>query len=251
MDITINAPQTESNSNSAKAMSLNNGLIWFICFVPLIGLFLENYANSATAGAFLWILVPLFMIGCSIADCKQLIKHGIDAAHLFKWVWLTPFYFYKREKLCCRELYKAIMCGFFIIAALFMNGFTQSIKIDADYMTVSAQNSYVQSLDNFSGSSSKIIGECIASYLGDDAEWDCTKDGHNYTVTVKGKHGSDNYTISFIIVYDGFTYRKFAISDVVKNDVSLRDEDFSSVCKAIFINGGDSSDTDSSSSSAE
>lgn len=251
MDITINMPQTENNSNSAKALSLNNGLIWFICFVPLIGLFLENYANSATAGAVLWILVPLFMIGCSVADCKQLIKHDIAATHLYKWVWLTPVYVYKREKLCGRELYKAIMCGFFIIAALFMNGFTQSIKIDADYMTVSAQNSYVQSLDNFSGSSSKIIGECIASYLGDDAEWDCTKDGHNYTVTVKGKHGSDNYTISFIIVYDGFTYRKFAISDVVKNDVSLRDEDFSSVCKAIFINGGDSSDTDSSSSSAD
>ena len=90
------------------------------------------------------------MIGCSIADCKQLIKHGIDAAHLFKWVWLTPFYVYKREKLCGRERYKAIMCGFFIIAALFMNGFTQSIKIDNDYMLVSAQNSYVQSLDNFS-----------------------------------------------------------------------------------------------------
>ena len=47
MDITINMPQTENNSNSAKALSLNNGLIWFICFVPLIGLFLENYANSA------------------------------------------------------------------------------------------------------------------------------------------------------------------------------------------------------------
>lgn len=30
-----------------------------------------------------------------------------------------------------------------------MNGFTQSIKIDNDYMLVSAQNSYVQSLDNF------------------------------------------------------------------------------------------------------
>ena len=39
---------SEHNSNSAKALSLNNGLIWFICFVPLIGLFLENYANSAT-----------------------------------------------------------------------------------------------------------------------------------------------------------------------------------------------------------
>ena len=62
MDITINMPQTENNSNSAKALSLNNGLIWFICFVPLIGLFLENYANSATAGAVLWILVPLFSI---------------------------------------------------------------------------------------------------------------------------------------------------------------------------------------------
>ena len=74
MDITINMPQTENNSNSAKALSLNNGLIWFICFVPLIGLFLENYANSATAGAVLWILVPLFMIGCSVADCKQLIN---------------------------------------------------------------------------------------------------------------------------------------------------------------------------------
>ena len=51
------------------------------------------------------------------------------------------------------------MCGFFIIAALFMNGFTQSIKIDNDYMLVSAQNSYVQSLDNFSGNSAKVIGE--------------------------------------------------------------------------------------------
>ena len=124
-----------------------------------------------------------------------------------------------------------------------MNGFTQSIKIDSDYMLVSAQNSYVQSLDNFSGNSSKIIGECIASYLGEGAEWDCTKDGHNYTVTVKGNHGSDNYTISFLIVYDGFTYRKFTISDVIKNTVSLRDEEFSAACKEIFID--DNSDTDS------
>ena len=66
MDITINAPQTESNSNSAKAMSLNNGLIWFICFVPLIGLFLENYANSATAGAFLWIPVHDRLFHCRL-----------------------------------------------------------------------------------------------------------------------------------------------------------------------------------------
>ena len=77
MDITINAPQTESNSNSDKAMSVNNGLIGFICFVPLIGMFLEDSANSATEVAFLWILVSLFMIGWSISDCKQLIKHGI------------------------------------------------------------------------------------------------------------------------------------------------------------------------------
>ena len=86
--------------------------------------------------------------------------------------------------------------------------------------------------------------ECIASYLGEDAKWDCTKNGHNYTVTVKGKHGSDNYTISFLIVYDGFTYRKFAISDVIKNKVSLRDDEFSAVCKEIFTE--DKSDTDSS-----
>lgn len=111
-------------------------------------------------------------------------------------------------------------------------------------MLVSAQNSYVQSLDNFSGNSAKVIGECIASYLGEDAKWDCTKNGHNYTVTVKGKHGSDNYTISFLIVYDGFTYRKFTITDVIKNKVSLRDDEFSAVCKEIFTE--DKSDTDSS-----
>ena len=100
----------------------------------------------------------------------------------------------------------------------------------------------------------KTKGECIASYLGEDAKWDCTKNGHNYTVTVKGKHGSDNYTISFLIVYDGFTYRKFTISDVIKNKVSLRDDEFSAVCKEIFTedkSGTDSSNEESSNSQTE
>lgn len=247
MDININEG-VQVSSNSAKAQKLNNGLIWFICFLPLIGLFFEKYADSKTAGIVLWVLVPLMMIGSSLADIGQLRRQGIETDRLIKWVWLTPVYVYKREKLCGRELYKAIICGFFVIAALFMNSFTQSIKIDTDYMTISAQNSYVQSLDNFSGSSAKVIGDCITAYLGEDAEWGCTKDGDNYTVTAEGSHGSDSYKITFVIVYDGFTYCSFKISDVVKNGVSLRDDDFSAACKAIFIDGDESSESDSNDS---
>ncbi len=240
----INTEPTYEPSNSAKAMKLNNGFIWFLCFVPLLGLFFENYAVSRTAGIFLWIMVLLFMLAATAADYVQLKNAQLDVRRLTAWLWLTPVYIYKREKLCGYELYKAIMCGFFIVAALALNGFTQSIRIDEDYMTVSAQSSYVQSLDNFSGSSGKIIGDCIESYLGENAEWNCTKDGYNWTVTVNGSHRNSDYSISFLIVYDGFTYRSFKISDVTKDGKSLSDDDFTNVCKEIFID----TDTDNGSS---
>lgn len=244
----INTELTCGQSNSAKAMKLNNGFIWFLCFVPLLGLFFENYAVSRTAGIFLWIMVLLFMLAAAAADYVQLKNAQLDVRKLTAWLWLSPVYIYRREKICGNELYKSIMCGFFMIAALTLNGFTQSYKIDEDYMTVSAQSSHVQSLDNFSGSSGSIIGDCVESYLGENAEWSCTKDGYNWTVTVTGSHQNSDYSISFLIVYDGFTYRSFKISDVIKNGKSLSDDDFKNACKEIFIDTGTEDGSSESSS---
>lgn len=176
----------------AKAFTgLESGSIWFVCFLPLLGLFLENFAVSKWAGAFLWVSVIILMPVCCAADLRRIKKletDGRSIKKLEKSVLLAPLYVYRREKYCMRETYKAIMLVVFSMAAVIMNGFTQGLSVHEGSVPVLLRNTYVQNLDNFSGSSQNVIGEQLEEYLGEDAEWDCKKSGDVYTAVCSGVH---------------------------------------------------------------
>ena len=214
---------------------LKSGIIWYVCFLPLIGLFLENYCVSKWAGLFLWAAVIFMMILSCIIDCRYLKKLGADTSQIKKWVWLAPMYVLLREKMCLRDFYKGIMLVFFCAAALIMNGFTQGTRITTNTMSGMVQNSYVQNLDNFSGTTSNIIGEQIAAFFDDDTKWDCTKSGEHYYVTCDGKKGNDSYVITFDVNFDGFTYLGYKIESIAVNGTKLENEQYKDELKAIFI----------------
>jgi hypothetical protein len=240
-------------NRTKNTAGLQNGIIWFICFLPLLGLYLENYAVSKWVGIFLWTAVVLLMIVCCVLDYRQVERlNSGDAglSRLKKWVWLAPVYVFKREKFYMRDTYKSIMLGVFCMAALMLNGFTQGMAVNENSMEDIITNSYVQVLDNFSGSSNNVIGDMLDSYLGEDTEWSCTKSGDEYTAVCSGTHDGKPVEISFVIEHDGFTYLSCRISQIKTDGKVLEGDQYKSALAEIFLNQSDDS-SDSSSDSSE
>ncbi|MBO5448434.1 MAG: hypothetical protein J5994_03800 [Ruminococcus sp.] len=223
----------------AKAFTgLESGSIWFVCFLPLLGLFLENFAVSKWAGAFLWVSVIILMPVCCAADLRRIKKletDGRSIKKLEKSVLLAPLYVYRREKYCMRETYKAIMLVVFSMAAVIMNGFTQGLSVHEGSVPVLLRNTYVQNLDNFSGSSQNVIGEQLEEYLGEDAEWDCKKSGDVYTAVCSGVHNGKETEISFSVEHDGFTYIGCKVESISIDGEKLKDNEYSDALTEIFI----------------
>ena len=198
----------------------DRGLVWFICILPLFGLFLEKYADGKITGILIWTLIIILLPVSCAADCINLKKKGEDISSIKKWVWLSPMYIYKREKLTGHESYKALMTAIFILSAFLMNGFIQGLKVNEDYVALVVQNSYVQNLDNFSGDSPNIIGEQTKSYFK-ETKWDCKKEGHTYTVTCSAEKDNKKYEIVFIVTHDGFCFQSFRLDQIKENGEKL------------------------------
>ncbi len=213
----------------------DNGIIWYICILPLLALFLENYASSKWAGIFLWTAAVVMLIFSCCYDCKKLEKSGLDTTAVRGWVWLAPVYVFRREKMLGRETYKGIMLTVFCLAALSMNGFVQGMSVNEDSLPEIVANSYVQNLDNFSGVSSNIIGEQLEEYLGEDIDWDCTKKGDIYTLTCTGKHDDKEVVVAFEVKHDGFAFLGCRVSEIRSAGESLEDEDFKNALLEIMI----------------
>ncbi|MBQ7070326.1 MAG: hypothetical protein IJM87_03475 [Ruminococcus sp.] len=223
---------------TCETPKLNNGALWYICLAPAFGLFMERYATSRVVGAAVWIMCVASMIAAEIIDMRILEKGGYDTKRLRPWVFFFPGYIFMRERMVTKEIAKVFICGVFCVIAIAMNGFTQGLIVDGDYLTVSVQNSGISSLDNFNGSSSRVIGDCIASYLGEKAEWSSEKTGDDvWTIKAAGEHDGEKVIVEFEVEHDGYTYKGFRLSGLNVGGEELHDEDFEELAKKIFIDG--------------
>ena len=250
--------QTNANGSDffLRYNKADGGIIWFIVFLPLIGLFLENYAVSKFVGIFLWASIIILMPVCCYADCKKLGKIGYDTTFLKKWIFISPIYVFYRERITGRDVNKSIMLGIFLAGALFLNGFTQSIHINGDVITESLKNSPVSYLENYSGSSQNIIETQIDNYFDDSAEWTIQKQKYGYDIIVSGTHESEKITVTFKFKYDGYVSKGVSVADISVNGKTLSGDDFKAYMREIFIPetieaNSDSSDSSSDSSQTE
>lgn len=85
---------------------IDNTLIWFLAFAPLIGSFLEGFfwgflstytQSNLSIDRFWWVTIALNIILCAI-DEKRLEQKGVDVDKLGS-AWLVPVYLYKRATL--------------------------------------------------------------------------------------------------------------------------------------------------------
>jgi hypothetical protein len=234
-----------------RRLELNSGALWYVCIAPVFGLFLERYAGSYIVGAVLWIGCVVSMLIAELIDLHLVSKSGYDTSKLRLWIWLFPVYVMKRERLCGRDILKCALCAFVCLMALVLNGFVRSISIDGDYLTVSVQNTNVGSLDNFTGTSARVIGDCVTAYLGDDAAWSNEKTADTvWEITATGEHDGAQYEVVFSVGYDGYAYQSLSLERLVKDGEELHEDDFSDLARIIFIDD-EQTDTGSSAESSD
>lgn len=92
-----------------KGEHVNNTVIWFLAFAPIIGYLLEwiiagmVYGNewqaeqAVSSGNFFYVTLIL-NIGLSLLDEKKLKSAGHNTTKYRGWVWLVPVYLFQRAK---------------------------------------------------------------------------------------------------------------------------------------------------------
>ena len=94
---------------------VNNTVVWFLAFAPLIGLFLESMfayainssdsvAEAAVSDNRYWFITLALNIALSYFDENRLMRAGYDTSKFKGLTWLVPVYLYKRAKALDQNL---------------------------------------------------------------------------------------------------------------------------------------------------
>lgn len=80
--------------------AVNNGLVWTVAFVPILGTLLQYFFAGMFESnpADLWFITLALNIGFCAADDKILKNAGHDTKKFGGWVWLVPVYLFKRAQ---------------------------------------------------------------------------------------------------------------------------------------------------------
>lgn len=227
------------------------GYVLYAVFLPVIGLFLENYATSIVVAIILWSLVPILMIVSCCLDKRMLTKNGLNTIGLGKTFLFPPVYIYKRQVLAGSETLLSVACATLLIGALLTNGFMKGLRVNAEAVNNSVPAYSVTDLDNFSGNSQYTIGDCLSTYSQSVVQWNTTKQEYGFETTAKGTHDSKDFKLTIKLEFDGFRYHSFSITTVEVDGKELDKDDKNDFLKKCFIEfSASSSDSQSSSQSS-
>ena len=214
------------------------GGVWFICVLPLLGLVLEMFAVDRYSGAALWLsVIGMTYFGC-FADLKHIRQFLTeDEYQRLKRSMAVPFiYIARRDKIRTGEGYKGFVMAALAAAALFANGFTQGLILTPDKIQERLENSTVDILENFSGTSDATVSEQLELWFDDgEYEGEASKSGDDNILVFSGKHKGKAYEVTITVEHDGFAYKSIRATSVKLDGEELDEDEFKETIKGIFI----------------
>ena len=225
----------QTAQNIQPNRNIQNGLIWFVCILPVFGLFLENYAINAIVGIILWSAVVVLIPFCCVIDCKNLEAQGYDMRSAKKFLFFPPLYIHKRNQIFHHSFINVLIISLGLATAVFFNGFSQGLTLTANKVQAVVQNSYVSNLENFSGTSTNIIGTQLEEYFGKSAEWTSEKTNDGFSVVCSGTKGGETIKVYINVKHDGFCYQGVKVDKITVNNVKANKETSKKLLTEIFI----------------
>jgi hypothetical protein len=200
-------------------ISVNNTLVWWLAFVPIIGLIVENViANQINRDlSYLWIVTLALNILFCILDEKNLKRAGYQTGNIVGWAFfLVPIYLFKRASLLKQKPYYAIIwCLMFALLIFAPSAVINNLGISNNQTVNEVKNGYLTLYPD------KTLGEAINGFFG-NPKWESIKatDGNIY-VNITGKITSNGQLADAILQYEidnsTFVFHSFEINGVPQN----------------------------------
>ncbi len=216
-------------AQAKPARRLSNSRVWYAAYSPLIGLFVEIYANSFALGILVWVCA---IISCFIAlalDKKYLNENNVNTDTLnTAYIFIPPLYMHKRAKLVGEKSFSELIFIFLFAYALLSNGFTAAALMDEDDMIYQVQENYIFNISGFEDDTNAsmyngTIGDLFEEYIGNEnsdedlCKWEAAKDDGVITVNASYDEADKiSFSAEFSMDYDGYAY-----GDVVLEKITL------------------------------
>lgn len=228
-------------SAEGRPDKLRNGLVWYAAVLPGLGLFLERLTLNKYLGFLLWGLILILRPLCCLADIRMLEKRGdMSCSH---WFALVPaVYLFKRCMSLRHNMAIAVVCMICLGYAAVGNGFTGGLMIDDERIMNAVRAENVTSVSEIKNENVRgTIGDTLSSSL-DDPQWSVVSDGDVRTVTVSGiiKDSKEQVSLVFKVTHDGYAYTGFELDKVIKDSLTLEDDERKEFLKKLFAVKNDS-----------
>ncbi|MGN0601219.1 MAG: hypothetical protein ACI4I7_00765 [Oscillospiraceae bacterium] len=221
---------------------IRNGKVWYVAFLPLLGLFLENFAQNKWMGIILWLSILVIGPIVCISDEKDLRKFGVSSLQLYKARFFPPLYVYRRIIMTKQTKTPFVMLIIFMIWALLNNGFAASLKITDETFINMIQNCYTSSVTDLDENKvNNIIGERIDDFAQKDTvKWSYSEDDCFKYVTVSGlcNYGSkqsQKFEITFKLNYDGYKVKEITLQSASLSNIQLNQNKLKDFLNKVFI----------------
>jgi hypothetical protein len=198
--------------------AVNNTLVWWLAFVPIIGLIVKNLvANRINRDlSYFWIFTIALNVLFCILDEKKLKRAGYRTGQIFSWAILVPIYLFKRASVLKQKPYYAIVwCMMFAILIFAPSTVIDNLGISNNQTVNEVKNGHLTFYPD------KTLGEAINGFFT-NPKWESFKatDGNIY-VNITGKitsNGQDAIAVlQYMIDNNNFVFQSFEIDGVPQN----------------------------------
>ncbi len=232
-----------------------DGAMWYVTILPILACFLENFTLNKWMGVILWGLVLIVTPVLCYIDSKRLKEYGVhDSDNLTIYAIICPvIYMTKRCQLLNQTKTKAVLFSVFTIFAIVLNGFVQGLTMDDNAFIDQVKNSYPINIEGYEDNMSydNIDKHLSAFFDGDEVSYKIAVDGDKRYITARGKnkkkYNDKSVEIIFLIDFDGFTTKTFAVYEIKVGGKALSDNDKNKLLDDILLNADNESDDSSKS----
>ncbi|MBR6337083.1 MAG: hypothetical protein IKR76_05055 [Ruminococcus sp.] len=162
----------------------------YMIFLPLFGLFLENFAASLPLGILLWGLVMIFLRVAAYRDAKRAIEKNILQSSATTVAVLAPIvYLFMRCQGLGKGMGRFIALCITAAIALFTNGFTQSMRTNTQSFIEIARSRYLSELSVVEKvekvDENYMLDDRVKIFI-DEPDWSYSEFGGKKCVILKG-----------------------------------------------------------------
>lgn len=206
---------------------VSNTLVWWIAFLPLVGLIVENVISVTTSvpiTSLWWITLIANIILCSV-DRNKVIKVFPKFAISKYWVTIIPVYLFKRARALGHKLAYfivwlvlfAIIC--FVPQSWLLNNPTLNFGLGSSQTISTVKTGY------FNNYKEALVGDAIDKYLADEKWTSFNNDDYGQVVQVEGRTPTQDgksykILIQFVVNTDSTFNIQYLSVDGITQDVS-------------------------------